>query len=270
MIIRHYIPHKILCIADVIWEQRSDTPSRWKILPSGKVELIFRIGSPDHLRMLWAKKIGESDSPLSHFCFLSGLHTRPLELAYDRFHVMGIQLKPIAVKALFGLPLFGIRDYYVEGEAMLKDLRQIEDTLNSSEPFLDKAQWLENFIFSRIKESADLHIAISLHQVVAAIAMPDHNSRNRTVQDLLGYSRTHTFRIFNEWFGLSAHSYQRLVQFVHAVQYLHHSPANLTAAGLASGYFDQAHFIRSFKEFSGMTPGAYGRLKSYIPGQLPF
>jgi hypothetical protein len=97
MILSYYIPHKLTGIADLIWEQRSDDPMRWKILPSGKVELTFRTALP--AQMLPGKRIGTHNSPLSSFCFLSGLHTRPLAFSFNRFHYLGIQMKPVAVKA---------------------------------------------------------------------------------------------------------------------------------------------------------------------------
>lgn len=43
---------------------------------------------------------------------------------------------------------------------------------------------------------------------------------------------------------------------------------NLTEVGYACGFYDQAHFIRVFKEFSAMTPGQYLEQKSRIPGIL--
>jgi AraC-like DNA-binding protein len=252
----------------MIWEQRSETPSRWKILPSGKIELIFRIGPS--AQMLSAKKIGEHNSPLTNFCFLSGLHTGRLEIEYERFHHIGIQCKPIAVKALFDIPLSNIRDYWLEGTAILNILDHIEDKLCSDEPFITKARWLEQFIYAKIIETPDLYMAINLNRAICKITAPGPQCRNQSIEGLLGYSRTQSFRIFNEWFGLSVHSYQRLIQFVQSFHYLHRSSSNLTAAGLLHGYFDQAHFIRSFKEFAGMTPGVYRKLKTNLPGQLPF
>ena len=36
-----------------------------------------------------------------------------------------------------------------------------------------------------------------------------------------------------------------------------HSIAKFTELSLATGYFDQAHFIRDFKQFAGITPGRF-------------
>jgi AraC-like DNA-binding protein len=50
----------------------------------------------------------------------------------------------------------------------------------------------------------------------------------------------------------------RLVRFDRAVRLLRAGSAkSLTEVAQASGYFDQAHFIREFRAFSGGTPGEY-------------
>lgn len=43
----------------------------------------------------------------------------------------------------------------------------------------------------------------------------------------------------------------------------------LLAAALDAGYADQAHLNREFREFSGITPGAYRRLAPAHPNHVP-
>lgn len=90
------------------------------------------------------------------------------------------------------------------------------------------------------------------------------------MDEFLGYSKTQTYRIFNEWLGLSAGKYQRMMRFTKTLNHLHFSEdsLSLTEVGLQLGFFDQAHFIHSFKEFAGITPGKYQKIKSQIPGYL--
>lgn len=268
MTIQRYIPHRLKGVVDLIWEQHSDTPTRWSILPSGKIELIFQLGTVARMRS--AAKINNQDNPLELSCFLSGLHTRPLNLSFDRFHNFGIQMRPIAAKALFGIPLKEVRDYYLEGSDFLNRQAEIEDQLKSKATFIERAAFIEDIFLAQLAETADLHQAISLHDFADKIILHKLLGRNVSIEQSLGYSRTQTFRIFNDWFGLSSHSYLRLLQFVKSVQILHHSPGKLIQVGFGTGYYDQAHFIRSFKEFSGMTPAEYRKLKTEIPGQLPY
>lgn len=266
MEIQYYIPLKLHGIVDLIWEQKIPNPGRFVVLPSGKVELIFPIHPIEDLE---AFKISVWDNPVNnHTCFLSGLHTRPLKMTFGKFHVFGIQMKPVAVKALFGMPLCEIRNYFVEGEIVFNTVQIMEEHLHSKAGFSERARWFENFLLKKINETAELHNALHLNSAIKKHILQRQNGSSKTVQDIMGYSRTQTYRLFNDWFGISAHGYQKLLQFIRSVETLHNRKLKLTDAGLENGYYDQSHFIRTFQEFTGMTPGEYRKQMSGFPGQI--
>lgn len=261
-----YIPAKLSGIVDLIWEQEISCPGRFIVLPSGKVELIFPIHSIENLE---AVKISAQDNPVNnHSCFLSGLHTKPLKMTFDQFHVFGVQMKPVAVKALFGLPLCEIRNYFVEGNMVFDSIHLMEECLHSKNSFSDRAQWFENFLLDKINETTDLHVAMNLDRVTRKLIMQKQIGPAKSIQDMLGYSRTQTFRLFNEWFGVSAYSYQKLLQFIRTVEALHNRNLKLIDAGFENGFYDQSHFIRNFQKYADMTPGDYRRQMSALPGQI--
>jgi imidazolonepropionase-like amidohydrolase/AraC-like DNA-binding protein len=216
-----------------------------------------------------AVKISPNDNPVNNYsCFLSGMHTKPLKMTFDRFHAFGIQMKPVAVKAIFGIPLCKIRDYFIDGDVLLTTLSTMEDKLHSSESFVEKAQWFENFMLKKINETTDLHTALHLDKAIKNILIGHHQNSSKSIENLMGYSRTQTYRLFNDWFGMSAHSYQKLSQFIRSVEGLHNKSEKLFDVGLNNGYYDQAHFIRSFQEFADMTPGEYRKQMTGFPGQI--
>ncbi len=187
---------------------------------------------------------------------------------FEKFHTFGIQMKPVAVKALFGMPLSEIRDYYVEGAIVFDSVRFMEAQLHAKRSFTKRAQWFENFLLHKINETADLHIAINLDRAIKNHFIQKQHGSSKTIQDIMGYSRTQTFRLFNEWIGISAHSYQKLLQFIRSVETLHDSNLKLSDAGIENGFYDQSHFIRTFQEFAEMTPGEYRKQMSALPGQI--
>ena len=261
-----YIPTKLTGLVDLIWEQEIPVQSNYTILPSGKVELIFPLYRNIDLT---ARKIHAHENPMNNYsCFLSGLHTRPLKTTFDRFHTFGIQMKPVAVKALFGLPLCKIVDYFIEGEVVFDTISIMEDKLHSINNFSERAQWFENFLLKKINETADLHNAINLDRAIKKYIVQKQNGSSKTIEDQLGYSRTQTFRLFNDWFGISAHSYQKLLKFIRTVESLHNRNVRLIDIGYDNGYYDQSHFIRTFEEFSDMTPGEYRKQMTLFPGQI--
>jgi AraC-like DNA-binding protein len=49
---------------------------------------------------------------------------------------------------------------------------------------------------------------------------------------------------------------------------MHHSNETLTRIAYGCGYYDQAHFNREFKEYTGLTPGTYRQQQSHLAGHL--
>jgi len=256
-------------LINMIWEQKADKPARLQILPSGFVELIFIVGpAMEHLQ---GKRVGPAFNPTNYFCFLSGLHTQSLKMAFSRFHVMGIQLHPLAVKAIFNLPCSEVRDWALPGELLLPGLNEIEDRLRGPGCFMQKALWLENHVLGKIFEPHDLQTAFKITKTLRQAKVRACLGERVQLEDLTGYSRKHTTRLFNDWFGLPPRHTLRLHQFTDAVKLFHAPSTRLTDIALQSGFYDQPHFIRTFREFAGMTPGEYKkRMAPGLVGQLLF
>jgi len=73
-----------------------------------------------------------------------------------------------------------------------------------------------------------------------------------------GMSARQLRRLFLEQVGLSPKHFCRVIRFRHTLARLRESRrGDWTALALDCGYYDQAHFINEFREFSGWTPGEY-------------
>lgn len=260
-----YRPRGPYTMVEEIWEQRSADAQRWRILPTGRVELIFRLGMPFSLEK--ARLLGPDADAIRHFCFLSGLHTRPLDLSFDGFHVFGVRLHPVAVRALFGIPCSEVRDGAIEGEHVLGDLARIEDRLRSAPDFPSRARWMERELSGRLQNHDALRSAERMRRLASMLPI-EGSAPQRYLSRMMSYSRSHTHRLFTSWLGQSVTDVVRLKRFVHATRALHVDNGSLSRIGSGLGYFDQAHFIRDFREFSGMTPGEYRRQKGPAPDQL--
>jgi|GEM_PF-1856218 len=267
---RYYIPEKLTGLVNAIWEQRAVGPRQWTFLPTGCVELIFRLGPA--LESIEGKSLNDEVNPTRNVAFLSGLHTRPFEVRFTRFHFIGIQMQPIAVNALFGIPCYEVRDWALDGNMLLRDLEEpeIEERLRGEEDFRQKARWLEDFMVNRLGDADDLTFAGKLMEVVDSVIFRRITGEDVSIEDLTGYSRTHTYRLFKKWFGVSPSRCVQLYRYVRALNQIHmeNGVGRLTDVAYGQGYYDQSHFIHTFKEFAGMTPGEYRESKSEIPFQL--
>jgi AraC-like DNA-binding protein len=75
-----------------------------------------------------------------------------------------------------------------------------------------------------------------------------------------GFSRKHLVARFHQEIGLSPKSMAQLVRFDRVMQGLRSGRyQDWAQVAVDCGYYDQAHFIREFRRFSGSTPGEFLR-----------
>lgn len=76
-----------------------------------------------------------------------------------------------------------------------------------------------------------------------------------------GVSRKHLAATFRAELGMTPKRFARLVRFDRLLRHLRGGGDGLdwTLAALDHGYYDQAHFVREFRAFTGLTPGELRR-----------
>jgi AraC-like DNA-binding protein len=86
-------------------------------------------------------------------------------------------------------------------------------------------------------------------------ANPVHIGR---MADEIGISHKHLLREFDRCVGLNPKTFARVCAFQRVIQSVGQKPEVEWAATAAQcGYYDQAHLIREFRAFSGLTPMSY-------------
>ena len=96
-------------------------------------------------------------------------------------------------------------------------------------------------------------------------------ARIRAVTDAIALSPKRFIERFKADVGVTPKRYCRLLRFQRVVTSAHHrGPADWTDIALACGYFDQAHLIHDFREFSGLTPTAYEARRTDFQNHVTF
>lgn len=120
----------------------------------------------------------------------------------------------------------------------------------------ERVQILSNFIFEQIKSNLrDCEIIR-----YATDTIMQHSNANVLSQLLENLHLTErTFqRVFKKYIGVTANEYKRICRHYFAFSQLKSGHfEKLTDVAYTNGYFDQSHYIRSFKEFTNTTPNEY-------------
>lgn len=121
---------------------------------------------------------------------------------------------------------------------------------------------LQQFLLSRLAErKSNQYIAHCLNQICLSKGMI---SLNR-LTDQAGITQRHLSRKFQQHIGLSPKEYLRVSRFIHSLGQLKNNPqCSLTDIAYRSGYYDQAHFIRDYKDYTGHTPGEVLRSQNIL------
>lgn len=266
---RAYIPQKLAGLVTMIWEHKMEDklPFRQQIIfPSGCHGLFFRLGQPAVITQ--ADRQLNAGDPMRSFGFMGGLQTSTISLNFESYHFLGVQLQPAACYALFNIPAKELTNAALEGHNVFKDMHLIEEQLLSLSTFEQRARCIENWLFSYFKPSMEASMAVQMEARLKALSASEPEG-TLPYAKLLGYSRSQTHRLFMKWFGLSPGIYWRYKKFLTGLETIHHQDEHtLTQVALSSGFYDQAHFTRTFKEFTGISPKIYQRDKSPIPGHI--
>ena len=128
-----------------------------------------------------------------------------------------------------------------------------------------------NLLADRILDCADSGTAISLiEQWLTARIAPSFNierigtslsallrSPSISIENLAGISclgKKQYGRLFREYVGMNPKEYGRIARFQRALRMMQLGSRDYADIAYSNGYSDQSHFIRDFRQFSGMTP----------------
>jgi AraC-like DNA-binding protein len=241
-IVRHYLS----------FDGEHSVLHRLRLFSDGHMSIVFNASSNLTL-----------DGQLLPDAFIYGQITEYKDIACQgQVRLFVVVFRPDGFNRLFGLPASELKDKVVSfadlfGSQGLRLQQAVMGAVSLSEKIQQTEAFLLRLLGGRSR-AADPKIAASLQLI------QKHNGAI-AIHQLANALCCHTRQLerqFNTVVGLSP---KRFCNVVRAHAFLKHLQAHshLTSKAYDTGYFDQAHLIREFKQITGLTPSQY--LKKAVP-----
>ncbi|RKN77021.1 helix-turn-helix domain-containing protein [Ulvibacterium marinum] len=194
--------------------------------------------------------------------FISAACTKTLALKRTKnFKIISIQLNPFGLHHLLGIPMREIKNANLPSDVLFKasQIEMLHDKLHENDDITQRFQILEDFVFQQLRPKS-----INPRLPFAIRIMTDEGLNNMDkLSSVLCLSSRGLRKMFSQHIGMSPKYYSKMVRFNNAASQMLKSPEDkLTAIATDFGYFDQPHFIKDFKHFSGVSPSHFLNIRS--------
>jgi AraC-like DNA-binding protein len=238
----------------------SGDPMADGLFPSACVFLNFNLGEPVALAS------GDGDVPLPKEAHVMGPVTRPGKMRLpERVEALGVSFQPGYAHHFLRVRADELTDEFLALEHFWGAAgRALEERLLQARTVRERIRLAEEELLRRLTSTP------RPDRTMPAIA--DHVFRSQGVTTVAalsavsGFTRQHLARKFRHFLGVSPKLFCRLVRFQNALtRVLISRPNDWAGAAVELGYYDQAHLIAEFKEFSGYTPSGFPVVRPASP-----
>lgn len=253
MIYQTYEPSKELNqFIKCFWSLESPKESKPEIqtiVPDGCIEMIFHFGD------LYKQYLDNGSSIVQPRCFVIGQLTKPLEIEpTGKTGIFAVRFHPNGFLPFSTIPIKELENTAVSLEKLFgKEGSLLEEKILKPVTFDDEIAIAEHFLLNRLtaQETIDGIVKSVVETILTANGQlsVDELSKQNNI------NRRNLERKFSSAIGLSPKQLSKTIRLQATLKLLINKKfTSLTALAYEGEYYDQAHFIKDFKELTGLTP----------------
>jgi AraC-like DNA-binding protein len=225
-----------------------------RLIPDGSIELIFNFGTP-------YRRVSSTDCRRQEMITASHVVGERTECylieQFGAIDHVAIRFKPGGLHPFVNVPVAELTQQAVEASLIFGSfICELEGRLFEAKDDQARINLLENFLLCQlnwINRSEPW-----AYQAVAEIAQAGGQGSIVDLAEQLGASYKQLERKFLTVVGLTPKVYSRISRFLTVFNYLQSSACpDWSSITFDCGYYDQAHFIKEFKHFTGLPPGQF-------------
>lgn len=225
------------------WVLESDEPFSVLTFPIGCPQMIFHRRTPLFIPELFSRQ--------DKFT-ISGQVNFPAHIVSDSDMEMIVAVfYPHTIGMFIETPPSAFYNQEISGyDIGNKQLNLLADRIFDCADSETAISLIEQWLTARIRPSLNIErIGASLS---ALLRQPSTSVEN--LAGIAGLGKKQYGRLFREYVGMNPKEYGRIARFQGALRMLQLGSRDYVGIAYYNGYSDQSHFIRDFRQFSGMTP----------------
>jgi len=203
--------------------------------------------------------------------FMGGWTRRFLFEYPARVRLVGVHFKPWGISPFAGVPATELRDRWVPFDAVWQwSSDRIRNQVGDVASAAGTLRVLEEELRSRLAEAPSRGLGLVQH--AGGRLEASHGAVSvGALADAAGVSGNHLAAQFKSHVGITPKRVARIYRFARLILSVDAlRPVDWSEFAQTAGYFDQAHFSREFKDFTGHTPTEYLALRRRFPAEQGF
>ncbi len=173
--------------------------------------------------------------------------TIPFELNH-KIDYVGVRLKPSTFYYFYGIDADKVMDnpipfHQIDNENKLNEIFNSDNTE-------ERLRILKKYLLDKIKNTSNTKYIDIVNQLY-------ENPKEQSVLNLacnFGYNKRHLYRLFKTYYGVSPKVLLNILRLHLCLTLILENDANLIDIANMCGFYDQAHFIKEIKKYTGFSP----------------
>lgn len=229
------------------------TGQKQRIVPDGCIELIFILG--DDIR----RYITASEFVIQPRAMVLGQTSKPFFVEPTGYvNSFAVRFYPYGFANFVSTLIGDLVDKETPIELLFGEeaAEQLSQAINQAADTEARIMIVEKFLFKRMHNEASI-VSIVKTTIDAMLLSPNHISIKALVNDNLA-KRRQLERKFLRHIGMSPKQLGKVIRLQAVLKMMRaQQSGGLTKIAYEANYYDQAHFAKDFKEFTGTTPGEF-------------
>lgn len=225
-----------------------------KVFATGCIEILFNLGAEGPQQIKSDGLINQPDVQLW------GQTIKPFTFAsFGKHAMLGIRFFAHTAAVFFDEQVDQFNDRVIDFKDIGgKETGVLHSKLLEAKSLDKKIELLEAFLAQKLllntKKVSRLRLVNSIMQ---DLKKDDFFENINTVSSRYGISSRYLQKIFLNYCGLTPNLFSKIARFQKSLHLVAGSNLSLTTIAYKCGYFDQSHFIKDFKFFTGSAPSRF-------------